>query len=54
MRQLNHDFMESPRTNATIKQFLNDPRLQIAERMQDYYFRRALQKLVGKLEVDIN
>lgn len=54
LRQLNHDFMESPRTNATIKQFLNDPRLQIAERMQDYYFRRALQKLVDKLEVDIN
>jgi hypothetical protein len=46
--------MESPRTNATKRLFLNDPRLQIAERMQDYYFRKALQKLVDKLEVDIN
>jgi hypothetical protein len=54
LRQLNHDFMESPRTNATIRTFLNDQRLQLAERMQDYYFRQALAMLVDKLEVDIN
>ena len=54
LRQLNHDFNESPRNNATIKQFLNDPRLQVAERMQDYYFKMALARLVEKLEIDIN
>lgn len=42
LRQLNHDFMESSRNNVTIKAFLNDPRLQLAERMQDYYFKKAL------------
>ena len=30
LRQLNHDFVESSRTQDVIKQFLNDPRLQIA------------------------
>lgn len=54
LRQLNHDFNESPRANTTIRQFLNDPRLQVAERMQDYYFKKALDRLVDKLEVDIN
>jgi hypothetical protein len=54
LRQLNHDFMESPRTNATIRDFLNDPRIILAERMEDYYFRKALSMLVDKLEVDIN
>lgn len=33
LRQINHDFLESPRTNATIRQFLNDQRMVIAERM---------------------
>lgn len=54
LRQLNHDFMESPRKNTTIKQFLNDQRLSQAETMQDYYFKRAIAKLVAKLEVDID
>lgn len=54
LRQLNHDFMESDRKNGTIKDFLNDPRLQAAERMQDYYFKIATTKLVNQLEVDIN
>lgn len=46
--------MESVRTKETVRQFLNDPRLQLAERMQDYYFKKALAQLVEKLEVDIN
>jgi hypothetical protein len=33
LRQLNHDFMESKRTSAIVRSFLNDPRLQLAERM---------------------
>ena len=54
LRQLNHDFVESDRTNATVRMFLNDDRLKLAERMQDYYFKKALAQLVSKLEVDIN
>ena len=54
LRQLNHDFSESPRDNSTIRLFLNDPRLQIAEKMEDYYFKIALGRLVEKLELDIN
>lgn len=54
LRQLNHDFMESDRTLPVIKQFLNEPRLEVAERMQDYYFKLALAKLVTKLELDID
>lgn len=54
LRQLNHDFMESDRSNTTIQMFLNDPRLLLAERMQDYYFRQALAVLVDQLEADIN
>lgn len=53
LRQINHDFLESPRTNATIRQFLNDQRMVIAERMQDFYFKRALSLLVEQLELDI-
>lgn len=54
LRQLNHDFMESNRSLPVIKQFLNEPRLKVAERMQDFYFKRALSKLVTKLEEDID
>lgn len=46
--------MESKRTDAVVRTFLNDQRLQLAERMQDYYFKRALAVLVEKLEIDIN
>lgn len=46
--------MESDRTLPVIKQFLNEPRLEVAERMQDYYFKLALAKLVTKLELDID
>ena len=54
LRQLNHDFLESNRTQKTIVAFLNDDRLQTAEKMQDYYFKLALSMLVGKLEEDID
>lgn len=54
LRQLNHDFMESSRGLPVIKQFLNEPRLKTAERMQDFYFKIALSKLVSKLEDDID
>jgi len=54
LRQINHDFMESNRTLATIKRFLNEPRLLTAERMQDFYFKKALTKLVNTLEKDID
>jgi hypothetical protein len=54
LRQLNHDFLESPRSLEVIQEFLNEPRLKIAERMQDYYFKLALAKLVTKLEEDID
>lgn len=54
IRQTNFDFLESNRTNATIIQFLNDQRLVIAEQMEDYYFRLALQQLVQELESDID
>ena len=54
LRQLNHDFLESNRTKGTIIAFLNDDRLQTAEKMQDYYFKLALSKLVDKLEQDID
>lgn len=54
LRQINHDFMESNRTMAVIKRFLNEPRLKTAERMQDFYFKKALHKLVTKLEADID
>ena len=51
---MNHDFLESNRTNGTIIAYLNDDRIQIAEKMQDYYFKLALSKLVDKLEKDID
>ena len=54
LRQLNHDFMASNRTGPVIRQFLNEQRLKVAERMQDYYFKIALSKLVTKLEEDID
>ena len=54
LRQINHDFMESNRTTPVIKRFLNEPRLKTAERMQDFYFKRAFKKLVSKLENDID
>ena len=54
LRQINHDFMESNRSLSTIKKFLNEPRLRTAERMQDFYFKKALTKLVSKLEQDID
>jgi hypothetical protein len=54
LRQINHDFMESNRSLTTIKKFLNEPRLRTAERMQDFYFKKALTKLVSKLEQDID
>jgi hypothetical protein len=46
--------MESNRTLPVIKRFLNEPRLRTAERMQDFYFKRSLKKLVTKLEQDID
>jgi hypothetical protein len=54
LRQLNHDFLESNRSQSVIRQFLNEQRLKVAERMQDYYFKIALSKLVTKLEEDID
>ena len=54
LRQINHDFMESNRTLPVIQRFLNEPRLRTAERMQDFYFKRSLKKLVSKLELDID
>lgn len=54
LRQINHDFVESDRSNATIVQFLNDDRLATSERMEDYFFRIALGHLVQELESDIN
>ena len=54
LRQINHDFMESNRTLPVIQRFLNEPRLRTAERMQDFYFKRSLKKLVSKLEQDID
>jgi len=46
--------MESNRSSSTIKRFLNEPRLITAERMQDFYFKKSLNKLVNKLEQDID
>jgi hypothetical protein len=46
--------MESNRTLPTIKQYINESRLTTSERMQDYYFKLALTKLVRKLEEDID
>ena len=54
LRQLNHDFLESNRSAAVQRSFLNEQRLQTAERMQDYYFKIALAQLVTKLEDDID
>lgn len=54
LRQLNHDFLESNRNSTTIRSFLNEQRLLVAERMQDYYFKLALNRLVDKLEDDID
>jgi len=54
LRQINHDFLESDRSDATIRDFLNEERLVIAEKMQDYYFKLALQRLVNRLEDDID
>ncbi len=54
LRQINHDFLESNRTKETIIRFMNEDRIKIAEKMQDYYFKLALSKLVTKLEDDID
>lgn len=54
LRQLNHDFLESNRSQATIVSFLNDQRLTTANRMQDYFFKVALSTLVVQLENDID
>jgi len=63
--QLNHDFLESPRGDEEIRQFLNEDRLltagkskhklnQCLEQMQNYYFEVCLNYLVTELEGDID
>lgn len=39
LRQLNYDFLQTNRSRSMQVAYLNDPRLQIAYRMQDYYFK---------------
>ena len=54
LRQLDHDFKESPRQLSDIVGFLNDPRLQTLQQMQDNYLIYVYQILVAQLEGDIN
>ena len=54
LRQLNSDFFSSRRQLADVRRFINDDSLEIAERMQEYYFKSALDTLVRKLEDDID
>ena len=53
LRQMNSDFFTSKRTNSDIRQFLNAPQLQVAEQLQDYYFRAGLSTLGTQLQDDI-
>ena len=54
LRQMNHDYMESSRSVQELKYFLNGPRMKNAELMQDFYFKIALDRLVSRLEADID
>ena len=54
LRGINTDFFNSKRATANIRQYLNQAELDYSERLEEFYFKSALQALVSKLESDID
>lgn len=54
LRLLSSDFFTSKRQMADIRYFLNEPRFETANTMQDYYFKIVMLKLALQLQNDIS